>query len=924
MTNSAISDREFQTFQVESHSLDASGKWDQLEYRCRQLLKQHASQDTRRAEILRILSRSYMRQGKFREALNTSEKAIELAHQENDALCLTTMLDLRAEILCFYGDFPQALRLLALAEQYLKEGNIDNSLSMQANLAHTRAMAYKEVGWWKKAKESLRQTIEIWDYLGYRHEWSLAVAEYGRVILEQIEIEGVDEELLYKAIEELFIPRLLFFHQGNLSLAIQNLIDLFMLRTILATSEKDGNELSKIQGEFSQLRAEYEDIFLQDQKLHIHWSVGSCRNDRAWIDIAPLDSLRVRKTLHDQLKYLEGLLEKSPDVLVFWQEKAALHLCRVRHRHDWYDPQEEVRQAADCMKKAIEIFQSRSSHYTDPQIRAGILYRTNYLLEYIANIASIALDHQLPDIASRMISLAQIFRVRSQEDLLRNLETQSDRVKPLLERIRDLYRWIDIIKAAAKPQNNENENNFNRRLSEDQNEIILLKDLREDLVRILRNEISHKYQEYLGLESLKQIQEELEICKLQFEHITLQKSLQKNSHNKIKSELNYDISTLQNKLKEHQVILDYYVGANQLFVAVISKDKLQVLPLSTNEINNLHKTSREFLDDKQFSENSFFAERLQKCSQWLFPQKLVKILSKQEPEEEEEKLRLYIVVTGPLWHVPIFWLNADGKVALDRWEICLIPSANLVGEDLDLPNDFQSYYVGHPGYDKYETAQNIEDLTSGKRKFIYPLNCDYLSGVKDERAEICPLLSATELFQTQAEPHKVTTEAFPQADVIHFSCHGESDSVSPLFSHLVLEPDEQHPDGRLLLYEFLISGKLKAKIINLGACYTGKYEGSASFPESSAHVFLGIGAKYVIASLWQAINAVSVEFNCEFYNFFKEGIEKGFDPITAFNKAQLFLLKECVLEGVDDLNYDYEKLNFKNFISCANFVLLST
>jgi CHAT domain-containing protein len=275
---------------------------------------------------------------------------------------------------------------------------------------------------------------------------------------------------------------------------------------------------------------------------------------------------------------------------------------------------------------------------------------------------------------------------------------------------------------------------------------------------------------------------------------------------------------------------------------------------------------------------------MKQCSSCLFPNTLVDLLIRIKAQ------RLYIVASGPMWRIPFSWLHAGGKLALERWEICLVPSARLAGGNKGLAVSAEVVTVGHPGE-------------------------PYLSNVREEVEKVGKLLNGRVLFQAEATPQRVLQDVLPRADIIHFACHGLCDPVSSLTSCLLLEPDSNHEDGRLLLYEIL-QVRLKAIVVSLGACHTAKSEGPTFFPESLAHVLLGAGAQVVIASQWQANDEESLHFAHDFYTTLKQDT----DPIKAFHQAQLIQVKRYYSSSPQGImDWSCEEI----LARIANFVLFS-
>lgn len=115
----------------------------------------------------------------------------------------------------------------------------------------------------------------------------------------------------------------------------------------------------------------------------------------------------------------------------------------------------------------------------------------------------------------------------------------------------------------------------------------------------------------------------------------------------------------------------------------------------------------------------------------------------------------------------------------------------------------------------------------------------------------------TWLHQDRARVSEVVRQ-MARADLIHFATHAIDDSKNPLASGLVLEPDEDHPSGRLYARD-IAKLKIRAKLVVLSAC------GTASGPQSLARAFLDAGAERVIAASWRAQDDAAQLWMSRFY-----------------------------------------------------------
>ena len=121
--------------------------------------------------------------------------------------------------------------------------------------------------------------------------------------------------------------------------------------------------------------------------------------------------------------------------------------------------------------------------------------------------------------------------------------------------------------------------------------------------------------------------------------------------------------------------------------------------------------------------------------------------------------------------------------------------------------------------------------------------------------------------------------ALYRADLIHLACHGASDRIRPLQSHLLLQKDG--PDGPTLdrlTAEAVANGEAYSALIAfLSACSTAQNQAKA-FVDEGIHltsVFQTVGFPHVIGSQWKADDDICVEIASLFYRFLAEAIIMG-------------------------------------------------
>ncbi len=122
----------------------------------------------------------------------------------------------------------------------------------------------------------------------------------------------------------------------------------------------------------------------------------------------------------------------------------------------------------------------------------------------------------------------------------------------------------------------------------------------------------------------------------------------------------------------------------------------------------------------------------------------------------------------------------------------------------------------------------------------------------------------------------------PKNSVIHLATHGLVSEERPMDSALVLAP-EGSDDGLLTVKDILSMPPLKAKMVVLSACQTGRGKITGDGVVGLSRAFIIAGAPSVVVSQWN-VDDVMTEYQMgEFYKSFLSGKSK----VTSLREAQL-------------------------------------
>lgn len=171
-----------------------------------------------------------------------------------------------------------------------------------------------------------------------------------------------------------------------------------------------------------------------------------------------------------------------------------------------------------------------------------------------------------------------------------------------------------------------------------------------------------------------------------------------------------------------------------------------------------------------------------------------------------------------------------------------------------------------------------------------------LKGAETEALTIAQLLNTKAVIGWEAtEPTIVRKMA--NATVIHFATHGLLDDVNGIDypGAIALAPDEPDHDGFLTSREILISDQhrkpplLKAKLVVLSACDTGRGEIKGEGVIGLSRSLIAAGVPSLVVSLWKIPDHDTVKLMREFYtNIYTH----EFDKAKAMREAMLSMLND--------------------------------
>lgn len=343
---------------------------------------------------------------------------------------------------------------------------------------------------------------------------------------------------------------------------------------------------------------------------------------------------------------------------------------------------------------------------------------------------------------------------------------------------------------------------------------------------------------------------------------------------------NLSINSLQKKINEDQIILEYYLFEKNLYTIMISKTEIQVKEIKIDD--SFYDNIDLFCNYIRSPELSTTQEQqnLFKESSYQLYLKLIKPF-----KELLEDKQLIIIPDDVLLNLPFEVLISDLNDSNTSSPQYLIKSnpihysySSAFLTQNSLRNEFKrdSVLAFIPSY-KYDDFKNTSKL---KR----------LPALKHTIAEVEKIgeYYPTKIFNAEDASIENFKKEVKQFSIIHLAMHSEIENDNPGFSKLVFSPN---PSKEFNLYTNEIYNlDLNTNLIILSACNTGsgkinKGEGIMSF----ARAFLYAGCPSLTLTLWTINDKTSSVLMGNFYKYLSKGLNKS----KALQLAKLEYLKNA-------------------------------
>ena len=229
--------------------------------------------------------------------------------------------------------------------------------------------------------------------------------------------------------------------------------------------------------------------------------------------------------------------------------------------------------------------------------------------------------------------------------------------------------------------------------------------------------------------------------------------------------------------------------------------------------------------------------------------------------------RIYIVYDRQHPLIPYEALHDGQQYLAEKYTLVYAPSMSVLKKCMERRHPLGGKLLalgnpdlGNPAYNLAHAEEEVKKLAE-----IYP---DSRILIGNEASEAAVQLLA------------------PDADILHFACHGVIDENDPMKSHLRLAPDKNN-DGYLTADE-IMDLNLQCSLVTLSACDSGRGRilmGGDILGLTRAWIYAGTPS--VLASLWKVDDRATSRLMAAFYENLKTH-----DKAKALQLAQIDMIKE--------------------------------
>ena len=224
---------------------------------------------------------------------------------------------------------------------------------------------------------------------------------------------------------------------------------------------------------------------------------------------------------------------------------------------------------------------------------------------------------------------------------------------------------------------------------------------------------------------------------------------------------------------------------------------------------------------------------------------------------------IIIVPDRGLYRVPFpALLNESGKYLSETFRIRVVPSLTTLKLIQDSPTDYHSQIgtlvVGDPDVGEVIYRDKVNN------KFVP------LPGARKEAEIIGRLLDVQPLLGEHATK-KAVLERISSVSLIHIAAHGNAERGEIALASSRSTTGIPQEDDYLLKMSDISKVKVRAKLVVLSCCHSGRGQIRAEGVVGIARAFLGSGARSVLVALWALEDRATQQMMSSFYQHLIRG-----------------------------------------------------
>lgn len=301
------------------------------------------------------------------------------------------------------------------------------------------------------------------------------------------------------------------------------------------------------------------------------------------------------------------------------------------------------------------------------------------------------------------------------------------------------------------------------------------------------------------------------------------------------------LSEVQKRLDKETTLISYFVTQNNTLAFVITRDSFQakLLPIKADEISAQTVAFRSFADLKDS-----------------YPQPLKKLygmlVAPLEPYIKTQ--RIGIIPHNTLHYLPFSALLNGQRYFGEGHVIFYLPSASVLS------------FIQQ---NRKPTGNSLLALAQGQSEGL-----PFLQYADKSAEDVARFYNTTALTDNAATETAFRARA-ANSNVVFIAAHGKLNTLTPLFSQIVLAPDKNN-DGFLEVHEVYGLDLKSVSLVVLSACQTQLGEHSQGDDIIGLNrAFIYAGTPTIVASLWSVQDKQTGELMVSFFKHLKGGKSKA-------------------------------------------------